>query len=200
MKKLTLILIAGLCFSVSVSAIDWDAPNKVEKGHIAKAKELVKRDGLKWGGESRNYRQKGLYYYTSGKYKNKVYFGIGGTLREQFAEIPPNAAGKKRIPRWAWSIGFDSNVPVLGIPDVKEPAKKVGKKAEKLAATVPDNLELKKAKKYVKPERAVRSRNLKAKPVRILFDVNTFKKLDANKDGVISEQEFLDGEKYLAGN
>jgi len=98
MKKLTLLLIAGLCFSVSVGA-----QNKQEQAQIAFAKAFVKSKGLTWGGQGR-YATKGLYTYSESnkQYYGKAYFGIGGTLAQQFAPLPPGA--KQRIPGWKKAI------------------------------------------------------------------------------------------------
>jgi hypothetical protein len=70
MKKLTLLLITGLCFSVSVGAQTLQ-----EKKEIERAKAFVKSKGLTWGGQG-NYGTKGLYTYSAGKYRGKAYFGL----------------------------------------------------------------------------------------------------------------------------
>jgi hypothetical protein len=91
MKKLTLLLIAGLCFSVSVGAQTLQ-----EKKEIERAKAFVKSKGLTWGGQG-NYGTKGLYTYSAGKYRGKAYFGIGGKVSQQSA---PVRKPKERIPGW----------------------------------------------------------------------------------------------------
>jgi hypothetical protein len=93
MKKLTLLLIAGLCFSVSVGAQTLQ-----EKKEIERAKAFVKSKGLTWGGQG-DYGTKGLYTYdqSNSRYYGKAYFGIGGNQVQQSA---PVRKPKERIPGW----------------------------------------------------------------------------------------------------
>jgi hypothetical protein len=93
MKKLTLLLIAGLCFSVSVGALTPQETRQIER-----AKAFVKSKGLTWGGQG-DYGTKGLYTYdqSNSRYYGKAYFGIGGNQVQQSA---PVRKPKERIPGW----------------------------------------------------------------------------------------------------
>jgi hypothetical protein len=104
MKKLTLLLITGLCFSVSVGAQTLQ-----EKKEIERAKAFVKSKGLTWGGQG-DYGTKGLYTYdqSNSRYYGKAYFGIGGNQVQQSA---PVRKPKERIPGW-----FKLPVPVAADP------------------------------------------------------------------------------------
>jgi len=93
MKKLTLLLIAGLCFSVSVGAQTLQENKEIER-----AKAFVKSKGLTWGGQG-DYGTKGLYTYdqSNSRYYGKAYFGIGGNKLQQSATVKKP---KERIPGW----------------------------------------------------------------------------------------------------
>jgi hypothetical protein len=132
MKKLTLLLIAGLCFSVSVGAL-----TPQEEKEIERAKAFVKSKGLTWGGQG-DYGTKGLYTYSAGKYRGKAYFGIGGKVSQQSA---PVRKPKERIPGW-----FKLPVPVAA-----DPGTLVRKKIKSTGRSQNPNLE-NKQKKTKKPE------------------------------------------------
>jgi hypothetical protein len=96
MKELTFLLIAGLCFSVSVGA---QTPQ--EKAEIERARAFVKSKGLTLGGRGYgfvgNYGTKGLYAYLNGVYKGTAFSWTGGSEVQQFKRP---SLPKFRIPGW----------------------------------------------------------------------------------------------------
>ena len=135
MKKLTLLLIAGLCFSVSVGAL-----TPQEEKEIERAKAFVKSKGLTWGGQG-DYGTKGLYTYdqSNSRYYGKAYFGIGGNQVQQSA---PVRKPKERIPGW-----FKLPVPVAA-----DPGTLVRKKIKSTGRSQNPNLEkIRVPEKYLNP-------------------------------------------------
>ena len=118
MKKLTLLVIAGLCFSVSVGAQTLQ-----EKKEIERAKAFVKSKGLTWGGQG-VYATKGLYTYdrSNSRYYGKAYFGIGGKVSQQSA---PVRKPKERIPGW-FEIALEDTAEVDTGLARKIPGRKIG--------------------------------------------------------------------------
>jgi hypothetical protein len=135
MKKLTLLLIAGLCFSVSVGAL-----TPQEEKEIERAKAFVKSKGLTWGGQG-DYGTKGLYTYdqSNSRYYGKAYFGVGGNQVQQSA---PVRKPKERIPGW-----FKLPVPVAA-----DPGTLVRKKIKSTGRSQNPNLEkIRVPEKYLNP-------------------------------------------------
>ena len=135
MKKLTLLLIAGLCFSVSVGAQTLQENKEIER-----AKAFVKSKGLTWGGQG-DYGTKGLYTYdqSNSRYYGKAYFGVGGNQVQQSA---PVRKPKERIPGW-----FKLPVPVAA-----DPGTLVRKKIKSTGRSQNPNLEkIRVPEKYLNP-------------------------------------------------